>query len=386
VVFITSRRTWATASRIFIAVLVVVLGIGAFTYIKRLQSAAASAQMQASANASGNGTMAATPAPAAPAPAPEGVAMHAAGTGRPDKVVLPPMPPAGTSPRVTASSEKPAPAPTAPPTALPLPPKPTGTPVSNASKLLADAQAKLDAGDLLGVRALLNDAIVNDQLTGTAAEQARLIQATANNKLIFSNQPYPGDSYVDVVKVDSSNGLTKIAAARGIPWPMVCRVNGVSDRKIRMGMNLKAPIGPFHAVVTKSAYRLDLYLGGLPGEPGALYVTSLPVGLGKDNSTPTGLWTVARNGKMKNPSWTNPRTSEHYDGYDAKNPLGGYWIALQGEAGDAVGKTSYGIHGTIEPETIGKQASMGCVRLKVDDVAFVYDAMSETRSRVIIRD
>ena len=35
---------------------------------------------------------------------------------------------------------------------------------------------------------------------------------------------------------------------------------------------------------------------------------------------------------------------------------------------DNFGKTSYGIHGTLEPETIGKQASMGCVRLKMEDI------------------
>ena len=89
---------------------------------------------------------------------------------------------------------------------------------------------------------------------------------------------------------------------------------------------------------------------------------------------------------MKNPAWTNPRTNEHFDGYDTKNPLGGHWIALKGEEGDAIGKTSYGIHGTIEPESIGKQASMGCIRLNVEDIKQVYDMVTEGKSRVLVRD
>ncbi len=48
------------------------------------------------------------------------------------------------------------------------------------------------------------------------------------------------------------------------------------------------------------------------------------------------------------------------------------------------GQTSYGIHGTIEPDTIGRQASMGCVRLKVEDVQLVYDMLSEGKSRVLV--
>ena len=171
-----------------------------------------------------------------------------------------------------------------------------------------------------------------------------------------------------------------------MPWELICRINNTSDRKIRLGQALKVPFGPFHVMVTKSAFRLDLFLGGLPGEPGALYVSSLHVGLGKDNSTPTGTWVVATGGKMKNPAWTNPRSGEHYDGYDAKNPLGGYWIALKGEEGNAVGKTSYGIHGTIEPDSIGKQASMGCVRLTVDDIKLVFEMVTEGKSRVLVRE
>ena len=238
----------------------------------------------------------------------------------------------------------------------------------------------------MAARTVLNDALNSGRLAETDAAAVRGAIAALNAKLIFSPERSTNDTYVEVATVEAGRGLTAIARQHGVPWESICRINGVSDRRIRVGQALKVPRGPFQFVVNKAAFRMDIYLGGLPGETGALYVTSIPVGLGKDDSTPTGLWSVPGGGKGKNLSWTNPRTNEHFDGNDPKNPLGGYWIALKGEGGNAVGKTSYGIHGTIEPDSIGKQASMGCIRLRHDDIALVYDLLSEGKSKLLVKD
>ena len=71
---------------------------------------------------------------------------------------------------------------------------------------------------------------------------------------------------------------------------------------------------------------------------------------------------------------------------DPKNPLGGYWIGLTGTEGQAVGKMSYGIHGTIDQDSIGKQSSMGCIRLRASDIAMVFDMMVEGKSMVVVKD
>jgi lipoprotein-anchoring transpeptidase ErfK/SrfK len=49
---------------------------------------------------------------------------------------------------------------------------------------------------------------------------------------------------------------------------------------------------------------------------------------------------------------------------DPQNPLGERWIDI----GD-----SYGIHGTIDPASVGKNESRGCVRMLNSDVEEVYD-------------
>jgi lipoprotein-anchoring transpeptidase ErfK/SrfK len=69
---------------------------------------------------------------------------------------------------------------------------------------------------------------------------------------------------------------------------------------------------------------------------------------------------------------------------DPRNPLGERWIGLEGVSGSAVGMMAYGIHGTIEPESIGKSVSMGCVRLHNADVEQLYDLLVIDKSQVTI--
>jgi lipoprotein-anchoring transpeptidase ErfK/SrfK len=90
--------------------------------------------------------------------------------------------------------------------------------------------------------------------------------------------------------------------------------------------------------------------------------------------------------KLKNPQYHSPRGEGVIAADDPKNPLGEFWIGLTGIEGDAVGKPSYGIHGTIEPDSIGKQASLGCIRLLNEDVAIVYEMLVEGKSTVIVKE
>jgi lipoprotein-anchoring transpeptidase ErfK/SrfK len=81
----------------------------------------------------------------------------------------------------------------------------------------------------------------------------------------------------------------------------------------------------------------------------------------RDNPTPSG--TVRINGVARNPDYTYDPAKLSYGPRDRKiivpagpnNPVGVVWIDLN--------KPSYGIHGTPDPEKVGKTASHGCVRL-----------------------
>jgi len=153
-------------------------------------------------------------------------------------------------------------------------------------------------------------------------------------------------------------------------------INNIPNKNlIRVGMRLKVIHGPFHASIDKSKHLLHLYLQNV-------YLKSFPVALGTNGSTPTGRWRVDNH--QVNPEWVNPRTHKRWHADDPDNPIGEYWIGLEGIEGAAVGQIGYGIHGTIEPETIGQNVSMGCVRLADKDIELIFKLLLPGHSRVTI--
>jgi len=108
------------------------------------------------------------------------------------------------------------------------------------------------------------------------------------------------------------------------------------------------------------------------------------VGLGEENSTPPGQWRVTQGRKATNPSWRNPRTGKYYKADNPDNPIGEYWIALTGVGENTKNETGYGIHGTIQPKSIGQQMSMGCVRLRSEHIEHVFNMLEAGESTVRI--
>ena len=64
----------------------------------------------------------------------------------------------------------------------------------------------------------------------------------------------------------------------------------------------------------------------------------------------------------------------------------GYWIGLEGIDGDAKGRQGFAIHGTKEPEQIGKAGSRGCIRLYNGDAVLVYDLLAPYHSLVRVEE
>ena len=250
---------------------------------------------------------------------------------------------------------------------------------------LADARTKADAGDLLAARQVLNDSIVSGRLGESETDAAKKQLEQINQTLVFSAKKFPDDPWGGTYQVASGERLGTIANKHACSWELLARVNGITPKKLRSGQYIKVFKGPFHAVVYKHLFRMELYLGA-PSGPGSMYVRSYPVGLGKDGSTPTGLWLCKPGDKIRHPRYYPPRGGDIVDPNDPKNPLGGYWIALEGQDGQAVGKESYGIHGTIDPNSIGKMESMGCIRLRPEDISWVFDMLVDGKSKVLVKD
>jgi lipoprotein-anchoring transpeptidase ErfK/SrfK len=97
---------------------------------------------------------------------------------------------------------------------------------------------------------------------------------------------------------------------------------------------------------------------------------SYPIAIGRKGwETPTGNFQVMQ--MLENPRWINPLTNEAIPGGDPENPLGHYWIGFWTD-----GKDWIGFHGTPNPESVGKAASHGCIRMHNKDVEELFHQVS----------
>jgi len=285
-------------------------------------------------------------------------------------------------PAATATAVVPAPAPMPSTAHAVQPPATMPTPVAGAANL-ATARTLL-ASDPVGARLALTQLIDSRQLN--AADEQVALQAIreVNAKLFFSPTVAPGDIVTKSYTVQSGDTLAKIARRSGVQadWRVIQRMNNLkSEKSLRVGQTLKIPMTAFHAEVSKSAYVMRVYAGEGPTR---VMIAAFPVGLGEFDSTPTGVFMVRPKSKLINPEWKNPRTGEHFAADDPKNPIGERWIGLLGVEAHNQGFKGIGIHGTVEPESIGKQASMGCVRMGDRDVEMIYELLTEPNSTILI--
>jgi lipoprotein-anchoring transpeptidase ErfK/SrfK len=264
-----------------------------------------------------------------------------------------------------------------------LPDPPPARPAPGNAEL-AQAVA-IASSDPVEARRLLSSAVVSGSLSTAERERAYAL-CDELMRSVFLNPKAPAkDPTVRLYTVASGDSLEKIVRRQGLScdWRLLQRMNGLADpRKIRVGQKLRVPVGTFHAEVIKSQYRLDIFLGEGPGRT---LVASFPAGLGTDGNTPVGMFRVRANSKLVDPEWTHPHTGEHFRPNDPKNPIGEWWIGIEGVEDGNRDKLGFGIHGTIEPESIGQDRSLGCVRLLNDDVAIVYATLTEPESTILIR-
>jgi len=273
-------------------------------------------------------------------------------------------------PRATDSQPAPPPAAPAPTASRPA------DPVAAQTDLKAGLAA-LERGALLEARSRLNEALRTGLPPAEAAQARQALSAIAADTL-FNTAVLPDDPLAAHYTVKSGDTLGRIAARFKVTEEMLATINRLPNRNfIREGRRLKVLRGPFHATVCKSDHTLHAFLQDV-------YVGSFRVALGANGGTPTGRWKVIN--RQPNPGWTDPRTGREWHPDDPANPIGEFWIGLEGVEGQAVGAFGYGIHGTIEPETIGQDVSLGCVRLAPDDIAAVYRMLVPGESLVTITD
>ncbi len=123
-----------------------------------------------------------------------------------------------------------------------------------------------------------------------------------------------------------------------------------------LSMALVAEADSMHIVVNKAYHLLFV-------ENGSKIVRTIPVTIGKggESETPTGTFSIAS--IVYNPKWYfNGKVYPPYID-DPKNGLGVCWMGIS--------LPSYGIHGTNEPFSPGRNRSHGCVRMNNSDILYL---------------
>jgi len=254
-------------------------------------------------------------------------------------------------------------------------PEPTQDASNSQAEMLfqqgCDARAK---SDNIGAREKLTKA-VELGLSSAREGQARDLLNKAADDWLFSQNIFEKDKLCRRYKVVSGDLLTQIGKSYGVPYKFLMRINNIEKAEsLAAGETIKVVQGPFNAVVQRNRFLMSVYLGDI-------LVRTYRVGLGTaGRQTPTGLWRVKL--KQPDPKWTDPETGKVYLPNDPDNPLGNYWIALEGLEGDALGRTGFGIHGTIKPDEIGQATSRGCIRLYNHEIEELYDMLIEQKSQV----
>jgi LysM repeat protein len=184
--------------------------------------------------------------------------------------------------------------------------------------------------------------------------EAEKMLGQINMNLLLSPAPMP-EKMEYVVK--SGDILEKLAKANGTTVDLINRCNSLQGKIIHPGDRLRIFNAKLTIVISKG--RNDLLL-----KANDLFFKRYAVGTGKFGNTPAGTFVISD--KISEPPWWRPDGKMIPFG-DKENVLGTRWMSLT-----AIGETpklrGYGIHGTWENDTIGKQASAGCVRLVNSDV------------------
>ena len=184
-----------------------------------------------------------------------------------------------------------------------------------------------------------------------------------NLELIFSNTSLPEKTVM--YEVAPGDGLAKIAKKYGTTIDLIKKRNNLKSDTIRVGQKLNIWTGSFNIVVDKSQNILIL-------KDANEVVKVYNVSTGENNSTPVGKFKIVS--RLIDPVWFHRGVVVPSGSPD--NVLGTRWLGF-----DFPG---YGIHGTVEPESIGKQVTAGCVRMRNEEVEELYNLIPVGAEVVIV--
>jgi len=268
-----------------------------------------------------------------------------------------------------------------------------GLSAAEAAAAYRRGAALAKANRLIEARTLLSRAYYSGRLPKTMLDDARrrLTELAEITLIGPRSSVYPNDPYAFSYQFQPGELLAKVERKLKlhVPWQIILRINGLRRAEdIQAGRRYKLIRGPFHAVVYKSKFTMDIFLHRRGRQK--IFVKRMRIGTGADGATPIGMWRVRLGGKQERPTWYPPPNSRSRGpiAYGQENyafGVKGLWIGLEGLDEATRGLSGYGIHSTNDPSSIGQARSLGCIRLGDEDIELVYFLLYEHWSTVEVR-
>ena len=216
--------------------------------------------------------------------------------------------------------------------------------------------------DLVKAKEMYQEILKNHPETENAAAVQEDL-GKLNLELILSNTTVP-DKTVNY-EVVAGDVLAKIAKKFNTTVDLIKVRNNLKSDTIRLGQKLSIWTGTFNIIVDKSQNVLIL-------KDGNDIVKVYNVSTGENNSTPVGKFKIIS--RLIDPVWFHRGIVVPPESPD--NVLGTRWLGF-----DIPG---YGIHGTVDPESIGKQVTAGCVRMRNEEIEELFNMIPMGTEVVIV--
>ncbi len=168
-----------------------------------------------------------------------------------------------------------------------------------------------------------------------------------NIDILFSSIITDKDALYEVEPGDT---LSKIAKKFGTTIELIKTSNSLKSDTILAHSKLKVSKNRYKILIDKSQNLLTIL-----SDDNAL-VKAYRVSTGENNSTPAGVFKIVN--RIKDPVWYTEGAIVPAESPD--NILGSRWLGFS--------EPGYGIHGTIDPDSVGRQATKGCIRMLNADV------------------
>jgi len=188
--------------------------------------------------------------------------------------------------------------------------------------------------------------------------------------------PYPRVAGNEVVhSVQPGDTIDRISRRFGVGARLAMAMNRLGDgTRLKKGQRLTLSNRRIVPSLTEDGVVINVADRVLYWIQRGVLMAQFPVGVGREAwETPLGQYAIQ--GRRRDPVWHVPPSIQREmaaNGVEVKtivpagpgNPLGKYWIQLS--AG------GIGIHGTNKPWTVGKYATHGCIRMRADDIEWLY--------------